>query len=113
MAHWLQLTWHEFPSMQAYSMKVLPAGQPGLILMGLYQNMDFNRPSVKSNAIIFMNLNPSKPTTLGQYMPLSTMTGDDIIVHQIKLIQDKFILAHDIKAYGCAGIAQFINLIIN
>lgn len=51
-----------------------------------------------------MNLNPSKPMSLGQYMPVSTMTGDCTTVHQIKLIQDKFILAHYIQAYGCAGI---------
>jgi len=55
-----------------------------------------------------MNLNPSKPMTLGQYMPVSTMTGDGTIVHQIKLIQDEFILASDIEAYGCAGIGPFI-----
>jgi hypothetical protein len=75
--------------------------------------MDFNRPSVTSNAIIFMNLNPSEPMTMGQNMSLSTMAGGGTIVHQIKLILDKFILAHGIKAYECAGIAPFINFLIN
>ena len=60
-----------------------------------------------------MNLNPSKPMTLGQYMPVSTLTGDGTIVNQVKLIQDKFILAHDIQAYGCASIAPFINFFIH
>jgi hypothetical protein len=58
-------------------------------------------------------MNLSKPMTLGQYMRLSTMNGDSTAVHQIKLIQDKFILTHDIQAHGCAGIAPFINFFIH
>jgi len=50
---------------------------------------------------------------MGQYMPVSTVTGDGTFVHQIKLIQDKFILAHDIQAYGCAGIGPFIYFFIH
>jgi hypothetical protein len=80
-AHWLQLMLYDFPSMQAYCMKVLLASQSGLVLMGLYHNMDFNRPSVKSNYTVFMNLNPSQPMTLSQYGSLSNMTGDDTILY--------------------------------
>ena len=69
IAHWLQLMWHDFPSMQVYSVIVLPCWSVWLHFDG--PALQYG-PSVKSNAIIFMNLNPSKPMTLGQYIPLST-----------------------------------------